>query len=626
MSASMFDKRRLAMPTTLQFHVPNHSDGIILNKQTTRTFTRDAQASYDAGSVMRFKLQDQKALDFKSVALNFQIKTNDARASIDDWAGSIFRTISWAFNGSQVERIDYYNRVHNALASFTVDDGYRQSIWGEMEGYYAKIHGVYGDLGLHSSTLNQFVINEQNNVLTFEVFDNGLKMIRDIILTPISGDGDAVADSIQSDIRGTIATGKLGTNATCAFTNNAFVITIYGADGWTNLQSGRVVVPSDPNKARDASSSLGFLTGGSLINVNANDVTITAQIQSEYRPAYEPISDTAFPDVKLGEQYGGFLNASWKLRKYSGEQGSLDHSVARQYTVHFDLSGIFARYDKLAWLPLFNSVDIEILLEQAHLVMNQWGVDVKDSKKTYTVLYPEIQAEMYTLSQEYVNALSASMQEAGLTVAFDTYQTFYNSIVTGKNHNVVINTRLSSLKSMYIFFYQEHGTQGAEGKRLEKTWIQQRRIVTEDQKDVAKLEEYQMFIDGRPVQAHRIKTSDSSHSEAIWELMKSFRMHGDVTATPHVSREEYTNRCFSPSVGKGDNVPNDIYKMYDEQHFMIAVDLEKSDLLSGHSVANQIWIELQWDKAIGNGVQMFTVLHYDKNVVVFPGLIFEERV
>ena len=629
------------MPSTLQYPIPGHSDGVILNKQTVRILTRDAASEYQAGVNLRFKIQDQKALDLQSVIMNYQIATTDPRASIDDWAGSIFRTISWSFNSHQIERIDHYNRVHNALASFTVDNGYRSSLWGDMEGYYSKAQGSFGNLGMDVVALDEYVIDADRNTIQVIVTNDGNTPITYTIVMPVGTYGTYTAAALVTavDIQLKLTTGIDSTGAaTAALTNSsitqagsAFSITMHATD----VPGTTVNAYINVGVANDLASQLGFTN---TIVINATPVLTSAARTQEPIPLYETISDNAFPVVSSGKQYGGFLNSAWKIKKYSSAKGGHNHSEDRQYSVHFDLSGLFGRYRKLFWLPLVNSIDIEILLSQPAQVMNQWNVNVQANgavtaqnptggPPTYVVKNAEIQAEMYTLSQEYVNALSQSMQEAGLTLSFDTYETHYNSLTTGGTHNVVLNTRLSSLKSIYIFFYQPNKTSAKEGKRLEKTWIQQRRMYNVDEDAVVKLSQYQIFIDGRPVQAHRISTTDTRHSEALFELQKSFRLHGDVTATPVVSRDEYFDRGLSPSVGNGvDAGPNDVQKMFAEEHFVVGVDLEKSDLLSGHSVANQLWVELQWSGAIGDGVDMYTVLHYDKNVVVYPGLVFEERV
>lgn len=624
----MFDKRRLTMPTTLQYPIPGHSEGIVLNKQSTKVLTRDGKTQYKGGETVRFKIQDQKAIDPQSVVFNFNVHTDRPRLSIDDWAGSIFRTISIAFNSSQIERMDYYNRVHNCLSSFTVDEGYRNSIWGQMEGYYGKVQGVYGNLGMNIYTQNEYVIDATNSTFQFVVnTDDNLSPFTYTATIAAADYKQYTAAALQPVLQAAIqaAAGVDRNNnvvaapagSTMTQSNQIWTFT----PGTITAQIPGTAITSHYIVYGNLMSQLGY--SGTLI-VGANP-SVSLGKTVEAFPVFETIDDDAFPNVTTEKQYGGFLNAAWKIKKYSGSRGGIDHTVSRQYSVHFDLSGLFGRYRKLFWLPLVNSIDIEILLEQPKNVLNEWGVAIANDDMYY-VQNPSLHMEMYTLSQEYVNALSQSMQEAGLTMAFDTYETHIDTLAQSQSHTQIINTRLSSLKSMYVWFYQPHRDGGDESKRLEKTWMQQRRIVNLAETDIATVDEYQVFIDGRPIQANRIKTTDSQHSEALWELMKSFRIHGDITVTPHVSRDEYQERGLSPSIGKGDNVPNEIYKMFDEQHFLIGVDFEKSDLLSGHSVANQIWLELNWNKAVGPGTQIYTLLHYDKNVIVYPGLVFEERV
>jgi len=106
--------------------------------------------------------------------------------------------------------------------------------------------------------------------------------------------------------------------------------------------------------------------------------------------------------------------------------------------------------------------------------------------------------------------------------------------------------------------------------------------------------------------------------------MKSFRLHGDVTTFPMVGRSEYMN-CGA-SVNTPVITAGELEQFFSSEHFLVGIDLEKSDLLSGHSVANQLYLNLNFSAAVGTGVQLYMVMHHDKNVILYPGLQFEERV
>ena len=507
--ASVFDKKRSTLPVTLQFPVPPHSEGIILNKQTVKILPSQSQTSYSAGQTLRFKIQDQKAVDLQSIALNFFLTTNVQQASVDDWIGSIIRTLTVSFNSYQIERIDRYNRLHAALSSFSVDEGYRQSLWGDMEGYYPRSNQCMGSVALNT-------------------------------------------DHKASGFRSVVQNGQFLTNA-----------------------------------------------------ANIDTKTESPRENQDLIRRFSAVDNGAGPPVAVNADVAGIR----------------DHRIAREYTIHFDLSGFLARHRKVFWIPLVNSIDIDILLEQNSEVMNQWNVET--TNLSYTVDQPHLQAEMYTLSQEYVNALSLNMQEQGLTLSFDTYEVRQFDLALGTNHQVTMNTRLSSLKSMYLFFYQPHLTAATdpENKRIDKTWVQQRRLFSTNTL-VSKLQTYQLFIDGRPIQAHPIQTKDAQYSEALWELMKSLRLHGDVSGTPNVCVDSYTDRGPRTNTVVG----GEVAQFLADEHFMVGIDLEKSDLLSGHSVANQLYLDLTFDQSLGAGVRMYVVMHYDKNVIVYPGLTFEERI
>lgn len=359
-------------------------------------------------------------------------------------------------------------------------------------------------------------------------------------------------------------------------------------------------------------------------------------IASNFGASYHPLVTNAIilgtpPSVPTdNKQKGGLLNGIYLLRRFADNADPLtvtryatrDKRLARQYVMHFDMSGFLGRYAKIFWIPTVNSIDIRLTMAPNKDVCNSWGKDA--NTLTYSLKNPHLQCEMFTLGQQYIDALTGVLLDSGLTVSFDTFETRRLDIAQGAtDQNIRIHARLSSLKSIYFWMYQPNTDTGGqeEAKRIDKTSIQQRYLY--NGADKRELESYQIYIDGRPIQAHEIITTDGKHAEAQWELMKSLSIAGDISKSPAVSEDSYIRRGPTTNLTANET----LQAFLTEEHFVLGTDFEAVEDLSGIPVSANIRIRLKFSGPSGPGIgtQLFVLMHFDKNVGIFPGLSFEDR-
>jgi hypothetical protein len=173
-----------------------------------------------------------------------------------------------------------------------------------------------------------------------------------------------------------------------------------------------------------------------------------------------------------------------------------------------------------------------------------------------------------------------------------------------------------------------------------------------------------LYIDGRPIQAHPISTisdfkystvggeedlypSQVLNSESEWELMKSLRYHGDVRSSPMYDAIARQNSNAERSIisnieetGNGQAIFNSQRDKVICPFAVYGIDLEKSDLLSGTSLSNELALQLEFKESLKasypqiNNInfstivgadksftyKMFMFLHYDKRVILHSGL------
>ena len=305
-------------------------------------------------------------------------------------------------------------------------------------------------------------------------------------------------------------------------------------------------------------------------------------------------------------------------------------TIFNQYTIRLDLSGFMGRWPKILFLPCVGSIDIELRLEDKEKIMNNFDEELNKPSE-YIVKNVYASAEEFDLSQAYLGSLKNVLATSGLTCEFDSYLTYPFILKTNdQTQSVRLWRRLTSLKTIYFGIYRENTVIEEEGKRQDVL----------SRFDNAGLESYQIYLDGRPMSARPITTTSQSYddaynsdlgsenSEATFELMKALRHHGNVKNSP-----------FYDLVDQHSMGHNNVYNTVDGSDFKAAadyharpfcvygVDLEKSNMLSGTGLSNELCIQLKFRAGFpleNYTHHMYVFLHYDKRVTIHSGLRITE--
>lgn len=307
------------------------------------------------------------------------------------------------------------------------------------------------------------------------------------------------------------------------------------------------------------------------------------------------------------------------------------------YTIRLDLSGFLGRWPKILFLPAVGSIDIEMRLEENSKILNNYDASAKPNKAEYVVRNVYAMAEEFDLSQAYLGSLKNVLSTTGLTCEFDSYLSYPFILKPNMSEQSIrLWRRLTSLKSIYFGIYRESSNPVTEEKKQD--------ILA--RYDVNGLEKYQIFLDGRPLSARPITTraiqdqeattdidSSSNYSEATFELMKALRYHGNVKNSPAFDQYDRTGG-FTNAVYNPETIGNfQLGAEYHARPFAIyGVDLEKSNLLSGTNLSNELCIQLSFrqgyplntegNESYTNHIYVF--LHYDKRVTIHSGLRITE--
>jgi hypothetical protein len=313
-------------------------------------------------------------------------------------------------------------------------------------------------------------------------------------------------------------------------------------------------------------------------------------------------------------------------------KASIKSARKNQYTIRVDLSGFMGRWPKILFLPSVGSIDLELRLEDNNKVLSNYDPAIAGPCE-YIVENVYGAAEEYDLSQSYLGSLKNVLATTGLTCEFDSYLS-YPFILKNNNpeQSVRLWRRLTSLKSIYFGIYRESNTIADEEKKQDNL----------ARFDKAGLESYQIFLDGRPLSARPISTSTlddvgsyisginagSNFSESTFELMKALRYHGNVKNSPCLDRLDVTQDGLNNVYNNVDGSDFKTTCDYHAKPFCIyGVDLEKSQMLSGTNLSNELCIQLKFRQnfpLVNFSNHMHVFLHYDKRVTIHSGLRITE--
>lgn len=245
--------------------------------------------------------------------------------------------------------------------------------------------------------------------------------------------------------------------------------------------------------------------------------------------------------------------------------------------------------------------------------LNEVSLTQRDAgeQSSYTLSNVYLCADVYDFSIPYRAALNEALQTNGLFFETESYLD-YNPTISSDNAEIIIRRDFSSLKSIYI--------------ALSNNYTKRDQVVTN------LLESYQVFVDNKPCSGHKILCSERERAESEHEIHKAFRIHGDLQHQLGNSQKEvsYTSAADANGVMVSDGVISKMRSADRDSYRLIAVDLEKSSLLSGRS-CQEIRINLKFKSNTGAGVDAITTaktahvfLHYDLKILALPGFQFSQ--
>jgi hypothetical protein len=665
---ALFSKKYLSVPTELTFHPKAHSDDVILNKQTVKIDPYTSKTTFLPGDDIQIKITGDKAVDLRTIILNFTCrmknsagvtqgtgdaipafenpsdifwssnpKYTEALAALNEcpvvhfhnWIGSIFRTFNLRLNDTvQIENIDHYNRLRHALSKLTVNNGYKCSQYGAMEGWHPDWLDPLASTSVGYSADGASGIPYLSN-------NNRCETETPLVNTQYHNSNDGVF--------------------TYTATATQLIVTSTNGAQTPLIPNGTQLITSGTTPDTWALADKVFVQ--SLATISTNVYTYNIQ-----NPNSKTIT-TGGTEANLSfvEQYHD-LSSRPTIRNISYYDRYRAGVIERQYSIRLDLSGLLGRLPKLLYLPTIGSLDMYMRFEDPAKVINL--DDQASGPVSYEVTNIHTQCEMFDLSQAYLNSLKTVLDDQGMVLELDTYLTYEFPLDQSSAQTIRLWRRLVSLKGIYFGIYRENQDLKYERKKTDVL----------SRYDHAGLKEYQLYIDGRPVQAHPIQTevlfpsggadikdlnpNKSISSEAEWEIMKALRYHGDIRTSPFYDRHQRENsnqhawkaqRQFTDTGDAYTGAKNEyLYNNNDFQALpfsLYAVDLEKSDLLSGTSLSNELALQLRFnadsksrlEKTISRTTddsttaetlnfqyKLFMFLHYDKRVIVHSGLRITE--
>lgn len=619
MASRLMDKKYMATPSELQLNIPVHSNGIVGNKAQTRFYpTAGIGQEFKQDDVIRFKMQGHATIDPRSLRLCYKIEVVDTTPEKKAFAAATGANAG-PFN-TEMATLQMpgiyapYKGATPTAAKLPANDEMTTDEFsgsGLQDPFYDR-KGQKTGLILKSPDANTSSTFPAK--LTW-VADHGSCVIRsgELSLNQVS---QIERIDRWNRVRGMLASFTVdeGYKATLGQSEGyqpriSSVQELSGTGVGVGLTGA--VEPRDWQMRSDAADH-------DLLSVMHPKNAL--QTPAAKWAAWTHASRTAAAryvtekHVVLGGAGGdfGFISADAAAAIVDGvtvNAGDYGGSKSMAVQVPLDMFG-FLNQHKLISLNSVGSIDIDLRLEDSSVVLNhikrQGGGHALGSDRSYlryklTDVY--LTCDTVELSTAYNQGLMANLQGQGLNFNFSTYEVFQPTIQT-RNAQLQVLRRLSNLKTAWVFFADKSLINGSGSGVDSDDGAVADRINKSTSFPSFNLESYNILVDGRPATSTTIKTTYGDDAEAIHELAKSFRLHGD----------NLTANALTSST-------------YHSDKFVIGIDFEKTSLMSGTSMERlQIDLEFGAHSAFSGtnansnaNLTAFVVLEYDERVNVRQG-------
>ena len=651
MSSSIFHKDLLVVPPEATFGPDAHSDDFILAHRLKKIFPEN-QSTVSENNTIRFHIYGAgQHLDTRSVRLFFTAQMNTTVPYTDgntettadenkkrnnrlailpirfhDWIGSLFRTVEIRLNNQTlISRIDYRNVLHHIQALYIVNQAWRSSIQGQNEGYLNSLayRNVKGELvptnAFQKAQLSlrpiQFCIefDLENIFKTQKYIPMDLVRSIDIELTTEYNNRVIVRD--HTDI------GYGPTNHNLKNEETIFYRTGYGS--------------KHRNDAK-------------MFEAGSKGYNLTTDIKTKiYDFHYLQNGTTTWASTEVAQKEG--LSSSDNKLHHIAYNGLKTAAVAPGTATPLDLNN---SYD------YFNDAN---------------GYYGKEIGAGYKITDYYLTADFYQFNDSYRATLEQALMSTGIVIPMESFLNVSEVLPKSSRHEIRIRRSLTSVKSIYLSF--ELSSINRTGQYVDGNI---KRYYSDTLALFRRfgLKTYQVLLNGVPVQGHQINCSygraedntetSTLNAEHILETMKAFSTHGnhlvtgmdlaadkfslvkhqgdqysmrpvglktfadddEIDAANLNNNTAVVERQFA-AVQSGDYVSDGKYYSSDmsevsginNQHFIIAVNLEKSTQVSGSSM-QEIVVLLDWEKSTPEALTVHSFIHYDQHLEIRPGFDF----
>lgn len=621
MSSRLMDKKFMATPPELQLNIPVHSSGIVNGKSQRRFYpTAGIGQQFTQDDVIKFKLQGNSTIDPRSLRFCYKIAVTDTTPK------TVLTT--------PVVGGGYANGAALVAATSVI----------QAPGIYAPNHGNAADTS--AAPVNTSLLPDEfgGSGLSSPFFDRKTQDGQSLKCpsAPYTSMYPAKLTWVADHGSCVIRTGELSLNQ---------ISQVERIDRWNRVRGMLAAYTVDEGYKATIGQSEGYqprpgtvdtLSGvgpeanrGGLCeardwqqhtDVNDHDQLSVMHPQNALQTsaakwaAWTHATRTA-PSRYVTDTYqvGGAANDSYSI-KDANEAGAIVDGktvTANEYggsksmavSVPLDMFG-FLNQHKLISLSSVGSIDIDLRMEDASVVLNhlkrQGGNTDLGSDRSYLkyeISDVYLTCDTVELSTAYNQGLLANLQGNGLNFNFSTYEVFQETIRT-RNAQIQILRQLSNLKTVWVIFADKSLINGSGSGVDTLVGAKNDRVNKTTNFPSFNLESYNILVDGRPATSTTIKTTHGDEAEAIHELAKSFRMHGD----------NLTANAMTTST-------------YHSDKFAIGIDFEKTSIMSGIGCQRlQIDLEFGGHSAFSGtnansnaNLTAFVVLEYDSRVNVRQG-------
>lgn len=596
MSSTILPRDFMSIPPELEAGVSPHAAGMLSNPREERFYAENGLGqTYQSQDVVRFDIKSQRIIDPRSVRLHYTLKIlNSNNADFDSKiaADKTFANgkLLVAANPSH-QTYDLPDNTNNSILTTATDaEQFDDFSGGTSDCAWSVVWPCE-----HASSVFDTVrmgFNGDDIITEIESYNR----VRAMLAT-------TTIDSEWQRTHGQVEGYWPGDHDNDAGTRNGHSQgaaqifydpqTMYNAQkGMTNFTAA--TAPCNMHALNRAHKGGEFMSSSS----NRKKVWTQATKTCNQVTGYNAVKDV---DSRIDSN----LNAG---QEYLTINKTVDDEYA-EWVTPLDLVPLFAqpRYLDMASI---GTINLSLVLDTDDVVLNHVAKaestqilntdqEVSGSTMKYQIVNMYMTCTTYRASNLYREMLENAKLSGGLRLDMGGYEV-YKQMFTSTTQQLIVNRRLESLKSVYIFFSDAGHVSGKNDGKVANV------NVTSTFPNYG-LNRYSIKINGKQINSHAIDCRRGKESRAIRELQKSLRLNGDnlLGNSSNTLERFHSDRCI------------------------LGLDLE-TNAMRGGAALDELKIDLVFDypdidvdawnhervASFNNGITCYIVLHYDKTIIV----------